>query len=71
MQFISVVIMRRFEFQADKLAVELGYSEPLKKALIKLQKDNLQYPLYDKLFSAWNHSHPPILERLSAIDKED
>ncbi|KAF7412405.1 hypothetical protein HZH66_001301 [Vespula vulgaris] len=71
MQFISVVIMRRFEFQADKLAVKLGYSESLKKALIKLQKDNLQYPLYDKLYSAWNHSHPPILQRLSAIDKKD
>ncbi|KAK2584382.1 hypothetical protein KPH14_006767 [Odynerus spinipes] len=71
MQFVMVVIGRRFEFQADKLAAQLGYSEQLKSALVKLQKDNLGFPLYDKLFTAWHHNHPPILERLSAIDKED
>lgn len=67
--FISVVISRRYEFQADNFATKLGHGEPLKAALLKLQKDNLSYPLYDKLYSCWNHSHPPILERLEAIDK--
>lgn len=69
--FVMVVIGRRFEFQADKLAVQLGYGVPLKSALVKLQKDNLGFPLYDKLFTAWHHNHPPILERLSAINKVD
>lgn len=67
--FISVVISRRHEFQADKFATKLGHGEPLKAALLKLQKDNLGYPLYDKWYSCWNHSHPPIIERLEAIDK--
>lgn len=67
--FISVVISRRFEFQADHFATKLGHGEHLKSSLLKLQKDNLGFPLYDKLYSSWYHSHPPTLERLEAIDK--
>ncbi|KYN37827.1 CAAX prenyl protease 1 like protein [Trachymyrmex septentrionalis] len=67
--FIIVVISRRYEFQADHFATKLGHGEALKAALLKLQKDNLGYPLYDKLYSSWNHSHPPTIERLEAIDK--
>ncbi|KZC06235.1 PREDICTED: CAAX prenyl protease 1 homolog [Dufourea novaeangliae] len=70
MQFFSVVIGRRFEFEADRFAKILGHGEELKRALIKLQKDNLGYPLYDRLYSSWHHSHPPLLERLEAIDKD-
>ncbi|KAL6261173.1 hypothetical protein P5V15_008697 [Pogonomyrmex californicus] len=66
---ISVVISRRFEFQADNFATKLGHGDALKAALLKLQKDNLGYPIYDKLYSSWYHSHPPTLERLEAIDK--
>lgn len=62
---------RRFEFQADEFGKKLGYGSQLKRALIKLQKDNLSYPLFDKLFSGWHHSHPPLLERLEHLDKED
>ncbi|XP_011881356.1 PREDICTED: CAAX prenyl protease 1 homolog [Vollenhovia emeryi] len=69
LNFISVVISRRYEFEADKFATKLGRGEPLKAALLKLQKDNLGFPLFDKLYSGWNHSHPPTLERLEAIDK--
>lgn len=70
-QFVSVVLGRKYEFEADKFATTLGHGDALKRALIKLQKDNLGYPLYDKLYSSWHHSHPPLLERLEAIDKED
>ncbi|XP_029159147.1 CAAX prenyl protease 1 homolog [Nylanderia fulva] len=68
--FVSVVIGRRFEFQADEFATKLGHGEALKAALLKLQKDNLGYPLYDKLYSSWHHSHPPTIQRLEAIDKK-
>lgn len=64
------MIGRRFEFQADEFATTLGHGEALKAALLKLQKDNLGYPLFDKLYSSWHHSHPPIIERLEAIDKK-
>ncbi|XP_076234063.1 CAAX prenyl protease 1 homolog [Calliopsis andreniformis] len=71
MKFVTVVICRKFEFEADKFAKILGHGDALKRSLIKLQEDNLGYPLYDKLYSSWHHSHPPLLERLGAIDKED
>ncbi|KOC70223.1 CAAX prenyl protease 1 like protein [Habropoda laboriosa] len=69
-KFINI-LLRKFEFEADKFAKSLGHGQALKSSLIKLQTDNLNYPLYDKLYSRWHHSHPPLLERLEAIDKED
>lgn len=60
---------RRFEFQADAFGKKLGHAAALKRALVKLHKDNLSFPLYDKLYSGWHHSHPPLLERLEALDK--
>ncbi|OAD58172.1 CAAX prenyl protease 1 like protein [Eufriesea mexicana] len=71
LQFITTAINRKFEFEADKFTKVLGHSQALKSSLIKLEKDNLSYPLYDKLYSSYNHSHPQILERLEAVDKED
>ncbi|XP_034939544.1 CAAX prenyl protease 1 homolog [Chelonus insularis] len=69
--FFMTVNSRRFEFQADAFGKKLGHGPALKRALIKLHKDNLSYPLYDKLYSGWHHSHPPLLERLEALDKVD
>ncbi|XP_058797827.1 CAAX prenyl protease 1 homolog [Phymastichus coffea] len=69
--WMMTAMSRRFEFQADTYAVKLGYSEPLARALIKLHKDNLGYPLFDRLYSNWHHSHPPLLERLDALKKDD
>lgn len=69
MELVVVTISRRFEFEADKFACILGHGEPLKRALIKLQKDNLAFPFFDKLYAAWHHSHPQFFERLDAIDK--
>ncbi|XP_015520248.1 CAAX prenyl protease 1 homolog [Neodiprion lecontei] len=68
MGFVSVVISRKFEFQADNFAKTLGHTVPLKSALVKLHKDNLGFPVFDKLYSGWHHSHPPLLERLEALD---
>ncbi|XP_029036433.1 CAAX prenyl protease 1 homolog [Osmia bicornis bicornis] len=71
LNFLSVVVARRFEFEADRFAKIVGHGGALKSSLIKLGVDNLGYPLYDKLFSGWHHNHPSILERLEAMDKED
>ncbi|CAH8826360.1 unnamed protein product [Trichobilharzia szidati] len=68
MDFMMTVLSRKFEFQADAFAVKLGYGQHLKSALIILLKDNLSFPVCDWLYSMFNHSHPPLLERLSAID---
>lgn len=68
LNFAMTALSRRFEFQADDFAAtELGKSKDLQSALIKLNNDNLGFPIYDWLFSAWHHSHPPLLERLAAL----
>ncbi|KAM3721693.1 CAAX prenyl protease [Dirofilaria immitis] len=66
---ISTVISRRLEFAADRFSEKLGYGCDLRKALIKLGKDNLLLPVDDPLYSMFNHSHPPILERIAALKK--
>jgi len=68
MGFMMHVLSRKFEFEADEFSVQLGYAKDLKEALMKLNKDNLGFPITDPLYSAWHHSHPPLLQRLHAID---
>jgi STE24 endopeptidase len=68
LNFGMTLLSRRFEFAADAFAKKLGYAENLKKGLVKLSKDNLGFPVYDWLFSSWHHSHPPLLQRIAAID---
>jgi STE24 endopeptidase len=70
MGYIMNVLSRLYEFQADQFAVELGYGKDLKSALVKLNKDNLGFPISDPLYSAWHHSHPTLLQRLAAIDAD-
>jgi len=68
LDFLMTALSRRFEFQADDFAATvLGRSEKLQSALVKLNNDNLGFPVYDWLYSAWHHSHPPILERLAVL----
>lgn len=64
-------LSRRFEFQADAFGKKLGRAEQLKHALIKLNKTNLSFPMNDWLYSACNHSHPPLLERMAALGKTE
>jgi len=71
LNFLMTILSRRFEFQADAFAKKLGRSKFLRQALIKLNKDNLGFPVYDWVYSMWHHSHPPLLERLKALDKTD
>ncbi|XP_041439964.1 CAAX prenyl protease 1 homolog isoform X1 [Xenopus laevis] len=73
LSFCLTVLSRRFEFQADAFARNLGKAKDLYSALIKLNKDNLGFPVSDWLFSMWHYSHPPLLERLQAlkVDKQN
>ncbi|XP_053694630.1 CAAX prenyl protease 1 homolog [Sabethes cyaneus] len=65
--FCMTILSRRYEYQADEFANELGYSNELQKALIKLNIDNLGFPIYDWMYSSWNHSHPTLLQRLERL----
>ncbi|PSN34370.1 CAAX prenyl protease 1, partial [Blattella germanica] len=71
LNFLLTILSRYFEFQADAFAKKLGKATYLRRALIKLNKDNLSFPVYDWLYSMWHHSHPPLLERLKALDKTE
>uniref|UniRef100_A0A6I8RJD0 CAAX prenyl protease n=1 Tax=Xenopus tropicalis TaxID=8364 RepID=A0A6I8RJD0_XENTR len=73
LSFCLTVLSRRFEFQADAFARNLGKAKDLYSALIKLNKDNLGFPVSDWVFSMWHYSHPPLLERLQAlkVDKQN
>jgi STE24 endopeptidase len=70
-RFLMTALCRQFEFQADAYAKKLQKAYYLKAALVKLHKDNLSFPISDWLYSTWHFSHPPLLERLRALDKSD
>jgi STE24 endopeptidase len=57
------------EFMADNYAVKLNMGEKLKSGLIKISVENLGNMVPDKLYSAYHFSHPPLVERLRAIDE--
>lgn len=65
--FAMTTVSRAFEYQADAFAKELGYAKELSKALIKLNIDNLGFPVYDWMYSTWNHSHPTLLQRMDRL----
>ncbi|XP_037097756.1 CAAX prenyl protease 1 homolog [Syngnathus acus] len=67
LSFCLTVLSRRFEFQADAFARNMGKAPELYSSLIKLNKDNLGFPVADWLYSMWHYSHPPLLERLRAL----
>lgn len=64
------VISRKNEFAADAFARKTSDGEALKTALKKLSVDNLSnltpHPAYVFMY----YSHPPLLERLKALDKK-
>ncbi|BBN19890.1 STE24 endopeptidase [Marchantia polymorpha subsp. ruderalis] len=63
------LVSRAFEFQADAFARKLGYADSLRGGLIKLQEENLSAMNTDPWYSAYHYSHPPLVERLQALDK--
>ncbi|RWS17165.1 CAAX prenyl protease 1-like protein [Dinothrombium tinctorium] len=71
LSFLMTCLSRRFEFQADAFAKQLNKASDLRSAVIKLNADNLSFPIYDRLYSAWYLSHPPLLERVQALGKLD
>jgi STE24 endopeptidase len=61
------ILSRRFEFQADAFAKQLGYPAELARSLIKLQIQNLSTMDADWMFASYNFSHPILTERLKAL----
>jgi len=70
LDFVAMFLIRRAEYQADAFAVKHNHGKSLKNALVNLFKRNKGPLVADPLYSAMNHSHPTLVERLHAIDEE-
>ncbi len=60
-------LSRRFEFQADAFAADLGYKEELSQALIKLSEKNLSNLTPHPVYVFAHYSHPTLLQRLQNL----
>ena len=68
LQFLSMYLIRRAEYEADAYAVKYNHASGLKSGLISLFRHNKGQLIVDPLYSALNNSHPTLIERLQAID---
>jgi STE24 endopeptidase len=65
---VGAGITRRYEREADRMAVELtGTSEHMISALKRLAKDNLANLHPHPLYVWFYYSHPPLLERIANL----
>lgn len=60
---------RKHEFEADAFARDtIGSGSPLADALRRMTMDHLSHPSPSRLRVWLDHSHPPLLERLQALE---
>ena len=64
----TILLAQRQEYEADQYAASLTDPADLRSALIKLHRDNLAFPMSDWLYSRWYHSHPPVIDRINAVE---
>jgi STE24 endopeptidase len=66
----TMAVSRRFEREADRVAFNaMDTAQPLVRALKKMAKDNLSNLRPHPLYVRFNHSHPPLLERIRALEE--
>ncbi len=71
LQPLASVLSRRHEYEADRFAVRVARApHALKTALLRLTGENLSNLHPHPWYSAWHYSHPVLVERLAAIDRE-
>ncbi len=63
------ILSRKNEFQADAYAAQTSNGAALQAALKKLSLHNLSNLMPHKWFVFFHYSHPPLLQRLQAIDQ--
>ena len=67
LSFVLTVFSRKNEFAADRFSVDLGMSRKLQSGLCKIHLENLGAMCPDPWYSTYHYSHPPLVERLSAM----
>lgn len=66
-QPLSAWMSRRNEFAADRFAKTYESADELVNALLKLRETSHAMPLSHPIYSAFYHSHPPLLERIRVL----
>ena len=65
-------VSRRHEFAADRFAATTtGKTRPMVDALKKLSRHNLSNLSPHPLYVFLNYSHPPVLQRIAALENKD
>ena len=67
---LSNAYSRHAEYRADKQAVSEGYGPAMITALKKLARENFAHLAPAKLNVVLEYSHPPLAERIAAVEKE-
>jgi len=65
------IFSRRNEYQADAFAARHADAVALQSALKKISANALSNPTPHPWFVFFNYSHPPLLERLEALDDQE
>lgn len=66
---IAGQLSRKNEFEADDFAKQsMGSAAPMVEALSKLSRDHLSNPTPHPFYVFLNYSHPPVLQRLAALE---
>ncbi len=65
---VSNYLSRRAEFRADEQAIDEGYGEALISGLKKLARENFSHLSPSKLIVVLEYSHPPVSQRVAAIE---
>ena len=68
LSFCLTANSRRMEFQADRYAAIQGRGAALERGLVKITFENLGVLDPDPWFSTVHHSHPPLIQRLRAVE---
>ena len=70
MDFLMQAVSRKNEYAADRFAVETTDNpDAMKRVLKKLAANNLAALRPHPFYVVLNYSHPPVAERIAAIDK--
>jgi len=67
LSFATTLFSRYNEFAADTFSADLGMSAELQTGLCKISLENLGAMCPDPWYAVYHYSHPPLVERLSAM----
>jgi STE24 endopeptidase len=71
LSYLLTLFSRHNEFAADAFSVGLDYGSALQTGLCKISLENLGAMRPDPWYATYHYSHPPLVERLSAMIRLD